>query len=78
MLLRCCCRYGKSNRPIPLYFIKGQAGFILRKKKQATDVSLKDDYQLPLEVQASYLIGDLHLQTKVEKEKGKKGKKGRR
>ena len=64
----------------PLYFIKGQAGFILRKKKQATDISLYGNWMnltnLTIGVQASYLIGDFTPPNKGGK--GKKGKKGRR
>ena len=58
----------------PLYFIKGQAGFILRKEKQATDISLYGNWMdltnLTIGVQASYLIGDF-----TPPNKGGKGKK---
>ena len=57
-----------------LYFIKGQAGFILRKKRSATDISVYGNWMnfnnLTIGVQATYLVGDF-----TPPNKGKGGKK---
>jgi hypothetical protein len=63
----------------PLYFIKGQAGFILRKKKTATDISIYAHWMnltnMTIGAQATYLIGDFTPPNKGGKGKKKKGKK---
>ena len=60
----------------PLYFIKGQAGFILREKSRATDISIYANWMnftnLTIGAQATYLFGDF---TPPNKGKGKGGNK---